>query len=90
MIIVIHCNLILYKMNKTLHIDNVHNTFGMDLLVVGLGAAAKVDPVQKEREDVRQWLTECIDKLSQEVEQFDAEVESLYAGSKKRKLDRDV
>ena len=56
----------------------------------GLGAAAKVDPAQKEREDIRQWLTECINKLSQEVEQFDAEVESLYAGSKKRKLDRDV
>ena len=56
----------------------------------GLGAAAKVDPAQKEREDIRQWLTDCIDKLSQEVEQFDAEVESLYAGSKKRKLDRDV
>ena len=59
-------------------------------MVVGLGAAAKVDPAQKEREDVRLWLTECIDKLSQEVEQFDAEVESLYVGSKKRKLDRDV
>ena len=59
-------------------------------MVAGLGAAAKVDPAQKEREDVRIWLTDCIDKLSQEVEQFDAEVESLYVGSKKRKLDRDV
>ncbi|XP_065899735.1 CCR4-NOT transcription complex subunit 3-like [Dysidea avara] len=55
----------------------------------GLGSAAKIDPIQRERDDIRQWLTDCIDRLSQEVEQFDAEIESLYAGSKKRKLDRD-
>ena len=59
-------------------------------LSAGLGSAAKIDPIQRERDDIRQWLTDCIDRLSQEVEQFDAEIESLYAGSKKRKLDRDV
>ena len=39
---------------------------------------------------MRQWLTESIDKLNLQVDTFESEVESLYAGSKKRKLDRDV
>ena len=57
---------------------------------IGLGLATKVDPAQREKEEVRQWLTDNIDKLNFQVDQFEAEVESLYASSKKRKLDRDV
>ena len=52
--------------------------------------ATKVDPAQREKEEVRQWLTDNIDKLNFQVDQFEAEVESLYASSRKRKLDRDV
>jgi hypothetical protein len=39
---------------------------------------------------VRQWLTDSIDKLNFQVDQFEAEVESVYASTRKRKLDRDV
>ena len=56
----------------------------------GLGLAAKVDPAQREKEEVRQWLTESIDKLNMQIDEFESEVESLFAGSKKKKLDRDV
>ena len=56
----------------------------------GLGLATKVDPAQREKEEVRQWLTDNIDKLNYQVDQFEAEVESVYASTRKRKLDRDV
>ena len=49
-----------------------------------------MDPAQKEKEDVRLWLTDSIDKLNLQIDQFESEVESVYAGSKKKKLDRDV
>ena len=56
----------------------------------GLGQATKVDPAQREREEVRQWLTDSLDKLNLQIDQFESEVESLYVGMKKKKLDRDV
>ena len=59
-------------------------------LTAGLGLATKVDPAQREKEEVRQWLTDNIDKLNFQVDQFEAEVESVYASTRKRKLDRDV
>lgn len=49
-----------------------------------------MDPAQKEKEEVRQWLTDSIDKLQVQIDQFESEVESVYASSKKKKLDRDV
>ena len=39
---------------------------------------------------MRQWLTDNIDKLNFQIDQFEAEVESVHASSRKRKLDRDV
>jgi hypothetical protein len=39
---------------------------------------------------VRYWLTSGIEKLDRQIDEFEAEIESLYAGSKKKKLDRDV
>ncbi len=57
---------------------------------LGLGLATKVDPAQREKEEMRQWLTDSIDKLHLQIDQFESEVESVYAGSKKKKLDRDV
>ena len=56
----------------------------------GLGQATKVDPAQREREEVRQWLTDSLDKLNLQIDQFESEIESLYVGMKKKKLDRDV
>ena len=55
----------------------------------GLSLATKVDLAQEEKE-VRQWLTDNIDKLNFQIDQFEAEIESIHASSKKRKLNRDV
>ncbi|KAK3738730.1 hypothetical protein QZH41_018107 [Actinostola sp. cb2023] len=62
----------------------------------GLGLATKIDPAQKEREEARQWITDVLDKIKLEVsfgpnlvDQFESEIEQLFAGSKKKKLDKD-
>ena len=49
-----------------------------------------MDPAQREKEEVRQWLTDSIDKLNMQIDEFESEVESLYAVSKKKRLDKDV
>ncbi|XP_014294468.1 CCR4-NOT transcription complex subunit 3 isoform X2 [Halyomorpha halys] len=54
----------------------------------GLGAAQKMDPAQKEREEIIAWLIQSIDALNLQQDQFESEIESLLAGKKKR-LDKD-
>lgn len=54
----------------------------------GLGAAQKLDPAQKEREEISCWLVTSIDALNLQLDQFESEIESLLAGKKKR-LDKD-
>ncbi|XP_054289909.1 CCR4-NOT transcription complex subunit 3 isoform X2 [Macrosteles quadrilineatus] len=54
----------------------------------GLGAAQKMDPAQKEREEISTWLVTSIDALNLQQDQFESEIESLLAGKKKR-LDKD-
>ncbi|XP_066594497.1 CCR4-NOT transcription complex subunit 3-like isoform X2 [Prorops nasuta] len=54
----------------------------------GLGAAQKLDPAQKEREEVSNWLANSIDALNIQLDTFESEIESLLAGKKKR-LDKD-
>ncbi|XP_024082658.1 CCR4-NOT transcription complex subunit 3 [Cimex lectularius] len=54
----------------------------------GLGAAQKMDPAQKEREEISTWLISSIDALNLQLDQFESEIESLLAGKKKR-LDKD-
>ncbi|CAH0398179.1 unnamed protein product [Chilo suppressalis] len=54
----------------------------------GLGAAQKLDPAQKEREEMSAWLVSSIDALNLQVDQFESEVESLLVGKKKR-LDKE-
>ena len=49
-----------------------------------------MDPEQKKKEEVRQWLTSSLDNLNRQIDEFESEIESIYAGSKKKKLDRDV
>ena len=56
----------------------------------GLGLATKIDPAQKEKEEVRQWLMDCLNDLQMQIDQFESEIESIRVGSKKKKLDRDV
>lgn len=60
------------------------------MIIVGLGLATKIDPAQREKEEVRSWLVDSIDKLNFQIDQFESEVESLHAGSKKKKVDKDV
>ncbi|XP_063055214.1 CCR4-NOT transcription complex subunit 3a isoform X3 [Engraulis encrasicolus] len=55
----------------------------------GLGLAQKVDPAQKEKEETEQWLTNTIDNLNMQVDQFESEVESLSVQTKKRKGDKE-
>ncbi|XP_073427153.1 CCR4-NOT transcription complex subunit 3 isoform X3 [Dendrobates tinctorius] len=55
----------------------------------GLGLAQKVDPAQKEKEEVGQWLTNTIDTLNMGVDQFESEVESLSVQTRKKKGDKD-
>ncbi|KAF1388010.1 hypothetical protein PFLUV_G00085830 [Perca fluviatilis] len=39
----------------------------------GLGLAQKVDPAQREKEETGQWLTNTIDTLNMQVDQFESE-----------------
>ncbi|XP_063364501.1 CCR4-NOT transcription complex subunit 3 [Cydia amplana] len=54
----------------------------------GLGAAQKLDPAQKERDEMSAWLVQSIDALNLQVDQFESEIESLLVGKKKR-LDKE-
>ncbi|XP_061764406.1 CCR4-NOT transcription complex subunit 3-like isoform X2 [Nerophis ophidion] len=55
----------------------------------GLGLAQKVDPAQREKEEVGMWLTNTIDTLNMQVDQFESEVESLSVQTKKKKGDKE-
>lgn len=54
----------------------------------GLGAAQKLDPAQRVKDEIRQWLTHSISSLQIQIDQYESEIESLLAGKKKR-LDKD-
>ncbi|XP_065826514.1 CCR4-NOT transcription complex subunit 3-like isoform X2 [Oscarella lobularis] len=53
------------------------------------GFATKVDPAQKEKEDIRGWLSESIESLNRQVEQFESEMETLHVGSKRKRGDKE-
>lgn len=53
----------------------------------GLSAAAKLDPKEKEKMEVGDFLSEMVDKLGQQTEALEAESEVLQAGIKKKKAD---
>ncbi|ESN97224.1 hypothetical protein HELRODRAFT_124544, partial [Helobdella robusta] len=53
----------------------------------GLGLQVKVDPKEKEKEDVVNWLSQCIDSLNVRVDQCECKIESISA--KKKKNDKD-
>ncbi|KAF7268572.1 hypothetical protein GWI33_018324 [Rhynchophorus ferrugineus] len=54
----------------------------------GLGAAQKLDPAQKEKEEMQHWLNMSIDQLSIQTDSFESEIEQLLSKGKK-KLDKD-
>jgi len=55
----------------------------------GLTASTRLDPAERERADIMQWLNSCIDSLNIQVDQFEAEIESLHCGGKKKKRNED-
>ncbi|XP_060076650.1 CCR4-NOT transcription complex subunit 3-like isoform X3 [Ylistrum balloti] len=54
----------------------------------GLGAAAKMDPIAKEKGEVVNWLSTTIETLQKQLEQFESRIEQL--SSKKKKMDKDT
>jgi len=55
----------------------------------GLTASTRLDPAERERAEVTQWLNHCIDTLNIQVDQFEAEIETLHCGGKKKKRNDD-
>lgn len=53
----------------------------------GLSAAAKLDPKEREKMDICQFLADMVDELGRQVESLEAEAELLQAGLKKGKKD---
>ena len=49
----------------------------------GLIAASKLDPKEKEKLDVTNWVTETVDKLRTQVDAFEAELEVSFLSIKK-------
>ena len=43
----------------------------------GLTNSTRMDPAEKEKAEVMNWLNQCIDSLNIQVDQFEAEIESL-------------
>lgn len=50
----------------------------------GLGAAQKLDPAQQERDEMNQWLSNSINTLNLQSEQYESEI-LLLANSKKKR-----
>jgi len=53
----------------------------------GLQAAAKMDPKERERADVTDFLAGQVEELEQQIEQYEAESEGILASQKKGKKD---
>lgn len=53
----------------------------------GLSAATKLDPKEKEKMEVADFLAEMVEQLGQQVEAAEAETDMLQAGLKKKKTD---
>ncbi|WFD41547.1 general negative regulator of transcription subunit 5 [Malassezia psittaci] len=51
----------------------------------GLNAAARLDPSEKAKVEMTQWLTVQVDELSRQIEGAEAEIEQALATSKKSK-----
>ena len=50
----------------------------------GLTSGQKLDPVEKERSEISLWLNQSIDSLNLQVDQFEAEIETLSTAKKKK------
>ena len=50
----------------------------------GLTSGHKLDPAERERYEISQWLNSCIEKLNIQMDQFEAEIETLGMTKKKK------
>src|SRR5947207_6350817 len=53
----------------------------------GLSAAAKLDPKEKEKVEICQFLSTMVEELERQIEQFEAESETLQVTLKKGRKD---
>ena len=51
----------------------------------GLSASQKLDPAEKAKRDVIDWIGTTVDELSRQIEQTEAEMEAVQGGGKKKK-----
>ncbi|KAJ8327195.1 general negative regulator of transcription subunit 5 [Batrachochytrium dendrobatidis] len=51
----------------------------------GLNAASRIDPQEKEKEDLRQWIAEMTDELNVQIDMLEAELETLQIAVRKAK-----
>ena len=50
----------------------------------GLTSGQKLDPAERERADISQWLNQCLETLNIQIDQFEAEIESIGTTKKKK------
>lgn len=55
-----------------------------------LSTDAKKDPLQKEKEELDEWLKQCISSLKKQTEKYEFEIESLTNGNKKKRNDKET
>ncbi|KAK1068838.1 general negative regulator of transcription subunit 5 [Friedmanniomyces endolithicus] len=53
----------------------------------GLSAAAKLDPKEREKMEISNFVSDMVDELGRQTEAHEAEIETLHAGMKKGKKD---
>ncbi|KAE8232600.1 hypothetical protein CF326_g2370 [Tilletia indica] len=51
----------------------------------GLSAAMRLDPAEKAKNDIAQWLSTQVDELAHQIEASEAELETIAAGGKKKR-----
>ncbi|VDP90686.1 unnamed protein product [Echinostoma caproni] len=55
-----------------------------------LSTDAKKDPLQKEKEEIDEWLKQCISSLKTQTEKYEFEIESLTNSNKKKRNDKET
>ena len=50
----------------------------------GLTSGQKLDPAERERCEISQWLNQCLENLNIQIDQFEAEIENLGTTKKKK------
>ena len=50
----------------------------------GLTSGQKLDPAERERCEISQWLNQCLETLNIQIDQFEAEIENLGTTKKKK------